>query len=220
VKNYFERMPKRKLRSSKQEDVEDITKEVIDKDKENKINKTATDRTVGPYWLMKSEPESRIENGHEMKSSFDDLKAREDQITHWDGVRNYEARNLMKAMQVGQKASFYHSNCKNPGIIGIVKICKEAYVDHTAFDTKDPHYDPKSDRKNPKWFMVDVKFERDLKRFIPLAELKRYHLLHKTDGKGPLRNISLFTRSRLSVQSLNEEEWNFIVNLENEKSIV
>jgi predicted RNA-binding protein with PUA-like domain len=126
----------------------------------------------------------------------------------------------MKAMQVGQYAFFYHSNCKTPGIIGMVKICKEAYVDHTAFDTNDPHYDPKSDRKSPKWFMVDVKFERDLKRFIPLTELKHYHLLHKASGKGPLRNISLFTRSRLSVQSLNEEEWNFILNLENEKCVV
>jgi predicted RNA-binding protein with PUA-like domain len=212
-------MPKRKLRSSKQEEVAEEAKGVIGKDKENGKKEKETNKIVGPYWLMKSEPESRIENGHEMKFSFDDLKAREDQITHWDGVRNYEARNLMKAMQVGQYAFFYHSNCKNPGIIGIVKICKEAYVDHTAFDTNDPHYDPKSDKKNPKWFMVDVKFERDLKRFIPLTELKYYHLLHKANGKGPLRNISLFTRSRLSVQSLNEEEWNFIVNLEHEKCV-
>ena len=107
------------------------------------------------YWLMKSEPESRIENGHEMKFGFDDLKANKDQTTWWDGVRNYEARNHMKSMKIGDKAFFYHSNCKNPGIIGIVRICKEAYVDHTAFDPKDAHYDPKSDKNNPKWFMVN-----------------------------------------------------------------
>jgi predicted RNA-binding protein with PUA-like domain len=108
------------------------------------------------YWLMKSEPESRIENGHEMKFSFEDLKANKDQTTWWDGVRNYEARNHMKSMKIGDNAFFYHSNCKNPGIIGIVKVCKEAYVDHTAFDSKDAHFDPKSDKNNPKWFMVCI----------------------------------------------------------------
>lgn len=139
--------------------------------------------TQANYWLMKSEPESRIENGHEMKFGLDDLKASKDQITHWDGVRNYEARNQMKTMKLGELAFFYHSNCKTPGIIGIMKICREAYVDHTQFDQNDPHYDPKSDKTNPKWEMVDVKFERDLKRFIPLQELKHYHLLHKKEGK-------------------------------------
>jgi len=89
-----------------------------------------------------------------MKFGFDDLKSSPDQITHWDGVRNYEARNHMKTMKIGEQAFFYHSNCKNPGIIGVIKICKEAYVDHTQFDPKDAHYDPKSDKSNPKWHMV------------------------------------------------------------------
>ena len=119
-----------------------------------------------------------------MKFSFDDLKEAHDQITHWDGVRNYEARNLIKSMRIGQYAFFYHSNCKTPGIIGIIRICKEFYVDHTQFDSKDAHFDPKSKKEDPKWHMVDVKYERDLKRFIPLAELKEYHLLHKSSGKG------------------------------------
>jgi predicted RNA-binding protein with PUA-like domain len=126
----------------------------------------------------------------------------------------------MKSMKLGQSAFFYHSNCKNPGLVAVMKICKEAYVDHTAFDTKDPHYDPKSDNSNPKWFMVDVKYERDLKRFIPLTELKYYHNLHKKDGKGPLKDLSLFTRSRLSVQSVKKHEWDFILSLEDQAPIV
>ncbi|CAF1058183.1 unnamed protein product [Brachionus calyciflorus] len=170
------------------------------------------------FWLMKSEPESRIENGHEMKFGVDDLKASKDKITHWDGVRNYEARNHMKSMKLGQRAFFYHSNCKNPCLVATMKICKESYVDHTAFDKNDPHYDPKSDLNNPKWYMVDVQFERDLKRYIPLTELKHYHLLHKKTG-GPLSNLSLFTRSRLSVQALTEEEWNFMIELENKPPV-
>ena len=100
----------------------------------------------------------------------------------------------------------------------IIKICKESYVDHLQFDPNDAHYDPKSDENNPKWFMVDVKFVRDLNRFIPLSELKMYHLKHKSEGNGPLRNLSLFTRSRLSVQSLTKEEFDFIVSLENTKN--
>jgi hypothetical protein len=106
------------------------------------------------YWLMKSEPESRIENGFEMKFGFDDLKASKNQTTQWDGVRNYEARNFMKSMKIDDLAFFYHSNCKNPGIIGIIKVCRESYVDYTQFDAKDAHYDPKSDKSNPKWYMV------------------------------------------------------------------
>lgn len=131
----------------------------LDKKKDFSSSEDASDdqkKDVIKYWLMKSEPESRIENGHEMKFSFDDLKTAKDQITWWDGVRNYEARNHMKSMKIGDRAFFYHSNCKNPGIIGVVKVCKEAYVDHTAFDSKDAHYDPKSDKNNPKWFMVSI----------------------------------------------------------------
>jgi len=105
------------------------------------------------------------------------------------------------------------------GIVGIIKVTKEAYVDHTQFDQNDAHYDPKSNKDNPKWFMVDVQYVRDLKRFIPLAELKEYHLMHKVNG-GALKNLSLFTRSRLSVQSIDEAEWNYVVDLENKETIV
>lgn len=189
-------------------------------DSENNERETTKENETPRFWLMKSEPESRIENGHEMKFGLDDLKASEDQTTHWDGVRNYEARNHMRSMRVGQQAFFYHSNCKNPGLVATMRVCKEAYVDHTQFDANDAHFDPKSDKNNPKWFMVDVKYERDLKRFIPLSELKHYYMEHKKDGqKGPLANLSLFTRSRLSVQSISQKEWDFIIELENKPPI-
>ncbi|KTF85156.1 hypothetical protein cypCar_00015657 [Cyprinus carpio] len=147
------------------------------------------------HWLMKSEPESRIENGVDVK-----------------------ARNFMRDMKVGQQAFFYHSNCKEPGIAGLMKIVKEAYVDHTQFDKKDVHYDPSSKVDNPKWSMVDVQFERMTERFIPLAELKKYHLQHKAKG-GPLKDMALFTRARLSVQPLTAEEFDFVLSLENEDPI-
>ena len=100
------------------------------------------------HWLVKSEPESRFEAGVDMKFGIDDLIACPESTSCWDGVRNYSARNNMRAMKVGQQAFFYHSNTKPPGIVGIVDIVKEAYVDHTQFDKKDPHYDPKSSKVN------------------------------------------------------------------------
>ncbi|XP_062872931.1 thymocyte nuclear protein 1 [Trichomycterus rosablanca] len=168
---------------------------------------------VFTHWLMKSEPESRIQKGVDVKFGIEDLKALPKQTGCWDGVRNYQARNFMRDMKVGQQAFFYHSNCKEPGIAGIIKIVKEAYVDHTQFDKNDVHYDPSSKPENPKWSMVDVQFERMTKRFIPLAELKKYHLKHKSSD-GPLRNMALFTRARLSVQPLTAEEFDFVLSLE------
>ncbi|XP_073673300.1 thymocyte nuclear protein 1 [Garra rufa] len=170
------------------------------------------------HWLMKSEPESRIENGVDVKFGIEDLKALPNQTGCWDGVRNYQARNFMRDMKEGQEAFFYHSNCKEPGIAGLMKIVKEAYVDHTQFDKKDVHYDASSKADNPKWSMVDVQFERMTKRFIPLTELKKYHLQHKAKG-GPLKDMALFTRARLSVQPLTTEEYDFVLSLENEDPI-
>ena len=109
---------------------------------ESNVKKTPENEPT--HWLIKSEPDSRMENGVEMKFSFDDLKAEPDSTACWDGVRNYSARNNMRAMKEGQQAFFYHSNTKPPGIVGIVDIVKEAYVDHTQFDRKDPHYDAAS----------------------------------------------------------------------------
>ncbi|XP_013414514.1 thymocyte nuclear protein 1 [Lingula anatina] len=174
------------------------------------------DQPVYTHWLMKSEPESRIEGGVDVKFGIEDLKKEENQISCWDGVRNYQARNFMKQMKIGQLAFFYHSNCKVPGIVGIIKIVKESYPDHTQFDKKDIHYDPKSKKDDPRWHMVDVQFVRMLKRYIPLSELKEIHHKHKDSG-GPLKSLALFTRARLSVQPITKEEWDFIMSLENKK---
>ena len=97
-----------------------------------------------------------------------------------------------------------------------MEIVKEGYTDDTQFDKKSAHYDPKSSADNPKWFMVDVKFERKLDRYIPLGELKKYHLQHK-DTSGPLQSVALFTKARLSVQPLTKEEFDFILSLESIK---
>ena len=108
------------------------------------------------YWLMKSEPDVY---------GFDDLK--KEKKDHWDGIRNYQARNFMRdQMTKGDLAFFYHSNCEEPGIAGIMKIHRAAYPDFTAFDPKEKYFDPKSDASNPRWYMVDVQYVRKLKRFI------------------------------------------------------
>ncbi|XP_046857886.1 thymocyte nuclear protein 1-like [Xenia sp. Carnegie-2017] len=168
-------------------------------------------------WLMKSEPESRIEKGVDVKFGIEDLKSSPNQTTHWDGVRNYQARNFMRdQMRIGELAFFYHSNCKEPGIAGIMEVVRESYVDHTQFDKADPHYDPKASKENPKWFMVDVKYVRMMKRFISLKELKKLHVEHKENG-GPLKTLALFIQSRLSVAPLTEEEFRFIQSLEDQK---
>ncbi|XP_061915887.1 thymocyte nuclear protein 1 [Entelurus aequoreus] len=169
-------------------------------------------------WLMKSEPESRFENGIDVKFGIEDLKALPNQTGCWDGVRNYQARNFMRQMKEGQSAFFYHSNCKEPGIAGLMEIVKEAYVDHTQFDKKDVHFDASSKPDNPKWSMVDVQYQRMTKRFLPLAELKKYHLQHRANG-GPLKDMALFTRARLSVQPLTTEEFDFVLSLEDQEPL-
>nr|XP_012595066.1 thymocyte nuclear protein 1 isoform X2 [Microcebus murinus] len=169
-------------------------------------------KKLSSYWLMKSEPESRLEKGVDVKFGIEDLKAQPKQTTCWDGVRNYQARNFLRAMKLEEAAFFYHSNCKEPGIAGLMKIVKEAYPDHTQFEKNNPHYDPSSKEDDPKWSMVDVQFVRMMKRFIPLAELKTYHQAHKATG-GPLKNMTLFTRQRLSIQPLTQE-FDFILSLE------
>ena len=150
------------------------------------------------FWLLKSEPEV---------FSIDDLRASPRKTTCWDGVRNYQARNFLRAMQVGDRAFFYHSNCAEPGIAGIVTIARTAYPDATAFDRRDPHYDPKSDREDPTWYMVDVKLERKLARTITLTELKAH-------ASKALTGLLLLRRgNRLSVFPVEERHWNFITAL-------
>ncbi|HEU4617785.1 MAG TPA: EVE domain-containing protein [Gammaproteobacteria bacterium] len=152
------------------------------------------------YWLMKSEPDV---------FGIDDLAAAPGRTTCWDGVRNYQARNFMRdEMKTGDGVLFYHSNCAEPGIVGLAEVVKEAYPDHTAFDPRDPHYDPDSDPKHPRWYMVDIRLDRKLKRLISLDELKRH-------ADGELRGFALLKRgNRLSVLPVSEKQWNFILSLE------
>ena len=116
------------------------------------------------HWLFKSEPG---------EFSIDDLAASPGKKTFWDGVRNYQARNFMRDdMKKGDLAFFYHSSCDTPGIVGIVRIVGEARPDETAFDSKHKHFDAKSDRSEPRWFGVDMRLERRLKK--PLTLVMRY----------------------------------------------
>lgn len=150
------------------------------------------------YWLMKSEPG---------EFGIDDLARRPGQTEPWDGVRNYQARNLMRDdMKLGDGVLFYHSNCEVPGIVGLAEIAREAYPDPTAFDPDHQHYDPKSRPDRPAWFMVDVRFVRKLRRVIPLAELK---------DRPELDGLALIRRgNRLSVMPVSAAQWEFILSLE------
>ena len=148
------------------------------------------------YWLMKSEPHA---------FSIDDLKTV--RRNSWDGVRNYHARNMMRDdMRKGDLAFFYHSNCAEPGIVGVMRIVHEAYPDHTQFDPKSKYYDPKSEKNDPRWLMVDVAYKRKLRRTITLAELK---------AQPELAELPLVRRgNRLSVMPLARREWDFILAME------
>jgi predicted RNA-binding protein with PUA-like domain len=149
------------------------------------------------YWLMKSEPE---------EFGIDDLKARPGKTEPWDGIRNYQARNMMRDdMKVGDRAFFYHSNCEVPGIVGIMKINSKAYPDPTAFDPDDKHFDPKSNPDDPRWMLVDVKFVRKFKRTISLAELKSHPELEEM--------LILRRGNRLSITPVSPEHWEFILGL-------
>jgi predicted RNA-binding protein with PUA-like domain len=150
------------------------------------------------YWLMKSEPDV---------FSIDDLKNRPKQTEPWDGVRNYQARNMLRDdMKKVDLALFYHSSCEVPGIVGIMEIVKEGYPDPTAFNPKHKYYDPKSKPDKPTWYLVDVKFKRKLKRVIPLTELR---------DKKPLQNMRLLQKgNRLSVMPVTKKEWEYILSLE------
>ncbi len=151
------------------------------------------------YWLMKSEPDV---------FGIEHLKKMPKQTEHWDGVRNYQARNMMRDdMKKGDLVFFYHSNTEQPGVVGIMKVVREAYPDYTAFDPESKYYDPKSDPDKPRWFMVDVKYQRHTRRNITLAELKQYPELEDC----PLVRKG----NRLSIMPLNKQQWDFILDLEN-----
>ncbi len=148
------------------------------------------------YWLMKSEPSA---------FSIDDLATAPQQTTCWDGVRNYQARNFMRSMKVGELAFSYHSNADPSCIVGIVKIARAAYPDHTAFDPQDKHYDPKSLPTSPVWDMVDVALVKIFKRTLALDELREV---------AALRQMELLRKgSRLSVQPVSAGEWKAVIKL-------
>ena len=147
------------------------------------------------FWLMKNEPEDY---------DIDDLAR--DKTEPWDGIRNYQVRNMIRdEMHIGDNAFFYHSNCETPGIYGQMTICKEAYADHTAFDKKAKYYDPKSRKDAPTWLMVDVKFKKKFKKIVTLKDLKSYKELSK------MRVVQ--RGNRLSITKLEKTEWDFIIKL-------
>lgn len=151
------------------------------------------------YWLIKSEPDA---------FSIDDLKKSKGKKTHWDGVRNYQARNYMRDdMRPGDLVFYYHSNTEVPGIVGIAEVASRAYPDHTAFDPNDHHFDAKSDPENPRWMMVDIRYKRKLKRPLSLAEIKQH--------ADQLEGFALIRRgNRLSVLPVAGHHWNFLISLE------
>jgi len=146
------------------------------------------------YWLFKSEPDA---------FSIDDLFAMPNATDHWDGIRNYQARNLMRdEIKKGDKGFFYHSSCKVPGVVGEVKIVSAAYPDHTALDKKSKYFDPKATPDEPRWCMVDVQAVKQYQEVIPLTTLK------STRG---LEEMGLLRRgNRLSIMPVTPAEWRII----------
>ena len=151
------------------------------------------------YWLMKSEPDV---------FSFQDLKLRPKKTEPWNGVRNYQARNFMRdEMQVNDLILFYHSSCDIPGVGGIARVSSQPYPDSTQFDKKSEYYDPKATLEAPRWFIVDVTFEKDLKKFISLEELK---------SQKELSEMRLMQKgNRLSILPVTAKEFEFITKLGN-----
>ena len=146
------------------------------------------------YWLMKSEPD---------EASIDDALAAKGQTVAWTGVRNYQARNFMRdQMQVGDGVLFYHSSCAEPGIAGIAEVASACYPDPTQFDASSPYFDPKSDRENPRWLLVDVRAMKKT-RLIPLPELRSHLALEEM--------VVLKRGNRLSITPVTKSEWDFIV---------
>lgn len=146
------------------------------------------------YWLMKSEPESY---------GIDHLK--KDGKTAWTGVRNFQARNFMREMQVGDGILYYHSSCKEPGVYGLAKVATKAYPDPTQFDPKSHYYDKRSTKEKPIWDLVDVAFVQELKSPVLIAQLREDAA---TSGMQTLRQ-----GSRLSVTPVTQKEYERVLEL-------
>jgi len=148
------------------------------------------------FWLFKSEPSG---------FSFDNLRNSPDCTAHWEGVRNYQARNYLRdSIRVGDRVLFYHSNITDPAIVGIAEVVKGGYPDWTALDPEGEHFDPRSSSNEPVWYMVDVRYVKPLPLPVTLAELRKIPALS---------GMVLLTRSRLSIQPVREEEWLLILRL-------
>lgn len=150
------------------------------------------------YWLFKTEPET---------FGIDHLAKKPNQTEHWDGVRNYSVRNMMRdQMRVGDLGFFYHSSCMPPGIAGIIEVVREGYPDTSAFDPESKYYDPASTPDKPRWYMVDVKLVRKFKHFVTLETLKHHP---------PLNQMPVTQRgNRLSISPVTRGEWDAILKLE------
>lgn len=149
------------------------------------------------YWLFKSEPNVY---------SIEDLKNEKDQIGGWEGVRNYQARNLLRdEIKKGDRVLFYHSRIKPMAVVGTATVVKEGYPDHEQFDSKAKYFDPKADPKNPRWYQVDIQYRSSFKRPVTLSEMRDY---------SELKDMMLLRKgSRLSIQPVSSEEWRFICKL-------
>jgi predicted RNA-binding protein with PUA-like domain len=146
------------------------------------------------FWLVKTEPDV---------FSFDDLLAAKNQTTFWSGVRNYQARNTMRdEMKLGDRVLVYHSNAEPPGAIGIARVVREGYPDHSQFDPNDEYFDPAATPDAPRWFMVDLQAVEKFARLVPLPELR--------EMKGLAKMVLLQKGSRLSVQPVTPEEFQTI----------
>jgi predicted RNA-binding protein with PUA-like domain len=149
------------------------------------------------YWLMKSEPSA---------FSIEHLKERPGGVEHWDGVRNFQVRNMMRDdMRLGDQAFFYHSSCKEPGIVGVVEIVRTGYPDCTAWDPDAEHFDPRSTPERPIWYMVDVRLVSQFRDPVTLRELRRHPVLSGMQA--------LARGNRLSITPVSDMQWRAVLDL-------
>ncbi|WP_438865611.1 EVE domain-containing protein [Neptunicella sp.] len=146
------------------------------------------------YWLFKSEPDA---------FSIDDLAAMPNQTEHWDGIRNYQARNYLRdEVKLGDQVFFYHSSCKDVGIVGVAEVVKESYPDDSQFNPESNYFDPKANPDNPRWMMVDIKFKQKFDNILSLKNIK---------AMPEITEIGLVKKGhRLSIMPVTKQEWQFL----------
>ncbi len=148
------------------------------------------------YWLFKTEPDA---------FSVDDLANMPDQTEHWDGIRNYQARNYLRdQVKLGDQVFIYHSSCKYVGIVGLAEVVKEGYVDHTQFNPETKYHDPKSDPAKPRWYMVDIKLKQKFDNLLSLKEIK---------AMPDIKDVGLVKKGhRLSIMPVPDIEWHTLMS--------